>query len=122
MAHKILVTDDEPNIVRLIQIHLERRGYLVVTASNGQEALEKIHSERPDAVILDIRMPVVDGLEVLQQSRLNPDLAQLRFIIISEPIVYEEISDGIRAGDYKYLCKPFLPGELMDMVDELFVA
>jgi len=69
MARKILAVDDEKHIVRLVQVNLERQGYEVVTANDGKEALEKVESERPDLVVLDVMMPYMDGFEVLQILR-----------------------------------------------------
>jgi CheY-like chemotaxis protein len=74
---KILVVDDERHIVRLIQVNLERQGYNVVTAHDGKEALEKVASEKPDLVVLDVMMPYMDGFEVLRTLRRNPETAEL---------------------------------------------
>ena len=65
MPKKILAVDDEKHIVRLVQVNLERQGYEVVTANDGREALEKVESEKPDLVVLDVMMPYMDGFEVL---------------------------------------------------------
>ena len=71
MPKKILAVDDERHIVRLVQVNLERAGYEVVTAFDGKDALEKVASEQPDLVVLDVMMPYMDGFEVLQNLRKN---------------------------------------------------
>jgi len=68
---KILVVDDEPEFVELIKMRLENNGYMVVTASNGKEGLERVKSEKPDAVLLDVLMPELSGLEALRKIRKN---------------------------------------------------
>ena len=71
MPKKILAVDDERHIVRLVQVNLQRAGYEVVTAYDGKEALEKVASEQPDLIVLDVMMPYMDGFEVLQNLRKN---------------------------------------------------
>ncbi len=66
---KVLVVDDEPDVVKVIRLRLEKNGFQVVVANNGKEALEKVSTEKPDAVLLDIRMPVMGGIQVLQEIR-----------------------------------------------------
>lgn len=71
MPKKILAVDDERHIVRLVQINLQKEGYEVVTASNGREALEKVQSERPDLIVMDVMMPEMDGFEALETLKAN---------------------------------------------------
>ena len=77
MAYKILVVDDEPPIVRLMEFILARQGHEMIVAVNGQEALEKIRAHAPDLVLLDIMMPRIDGYEVARTLRADPEYANL---------------------------------------------
>ena len=72
MPKKILAVDDERHIVRLVEVNLARAGYQVVTAFDGREALQKVESEKPDLVVLDVMMPFMDGFEVLRNLKANP--------------------------------------------------
>ena len=83
MAKKILAVDDERHIVRLVQVNLERAGYEVVTAYDGKDALEKVASEQPDLVVLDVMMPYMDGFEVLQNLRKNQATRELPVIMLT---------------------------------------
>ena len=87
MALKILVCDDERHIVRLIQVNLERQGYTVVTAYDGKEGLEKIKSEKPNLVVLDVMMPYMDGFEVLKNLRREPEFESLPVIMLTSPSI-----------------------------------
>jgi CheY-like chemotaxis protein len=83
MSKKILVADDEPDILRAIQFRLSKRGYEVVVATNGQEALDKIDQTKPDLVLLDFLMPVFSGLEVCKRLKENTSSKKIPIIIIS---------------------------------------
>lgn len=116
MGRKILIVDDEPNIVRFVQINLERQGYDVITATDGWECLEKVRSEKPDLLLLDIKMPIVDGIGVLKELRETPDTANLPVIIMSKE---DEDRDTLASDDdrvERYLPKPFDLKELLAMV------
>ncbi len=117
MPKKILVADDEPDVLNVIQFRLSKRGYQVILAANGQEALEKISQERPDLVFLDFRMPVLDGLEVCKRVKENESLKSIPVIILSassdslskEKLLAVHADGGIR--------KPFEPEELFQAVE-----
>src|SRR5580704_1281166 len=89
---KILVCDDERNIVRMTQVNLERMGHTVVTAFNGKEAMEKVTSENPDLVLLDVMMPYFDGLEVLKSIRKNPETENLPVILLTVKAQDQDVS------------------------------
>ena len=116
MAKKILAVDDERHIVRLVQVNLERQGYEVITAFDGREALEKIESEKPDLVILDVMMPYMDGFEVLQAIRKNPDISTLPVIMLTAKAQDADVFRGWQQGVDTYLTKPFNPMELISFV------
>ena len=83
MAKTVLAVDDERHIVRLVQVNVERQGYQVITAFDGKEALEKVETEKPDRVVLDVMMPYLDGFGVLESLRKNPVTRDLPVIMLT---------------------------------------
>jgi two-component system alkaline phosphatase synthesis response regulator PhoP len=122
MAKKILVVDDEQNIVRLAQVYLERAGYEVITASDGKEALEKVELEKPDLVVLDYSLPGMDGFEVLQSLRNNPTTRELPVVMLTRKAADEDVFHGWQGPVDCYLTKPFNPMELISFVRRIFAA
>ncbi len=120
MAKKILAVDDEKAIVRLVQVNLEREGYEVVTAYDGREALEKVASERPDLIVLDVMMPYMDGFEVLQQLKKEPDTREIPVIMLTAKAQDADVFRGWQSGVDCYLTKPFNPMELKAFVKRVF--
>jgi len=120
MAQKILVVDDEKHIARLIQVNLERVGYDIITAENGKEALEKIDSEHPELVILDVMMPVMDGLETLRTIRATPGICDIPVIMLTAKAQDQDVFRGYSLGVDIYLTKPFNPKELIGFVKRVF--
>ena len=120
MPKKILAVDDEKHIVRLVQVNLERAGYLVVTASDGKEALEKVAEENPDLVVLDVMMPYMDGFEVLQNLRRNPSTRDIPVIMLTAKAQDADVFKGWQSGVDCYLTKPFNPMELLSFVKRIF--
>jgi CheY-like chemotaxis protein len=116
MAHRILVVDDEPPIVRLMEFILARQGHEMLVAVNGQEALDKIHAHRPDLVLLDIMMPRVDGYEVARTLRADPEFATLPIIMLSAKAQEEDVQKGLDVGVNEYITKPFSPEHLVHVV------
>jgi two-component system alkaline phosphatase synthesis response regulator PhoP/two-component system response regulator VicR len=119
MAVKILVCDDERNIVRMIQVNLERQGYSVITAYDGKEGLEKIRSEKPDLVVLDVMMPYMDGFEVLKTLRREPEFENLPVIMLTAKAQDKDVFEGYHYGADMYLTKPFNPMELVTFVKRI---
>jgi class 3 adenylate cyclase len=110
MKHpKILIVDDEPFNVDYLEQELEDLNYLIMTASNGKEALDQVRSEKPDLILLDIMMPVMDGFEVLEQLKVDPLLRNIPVIVISAMNDLESVVKGIQLGAEDYLPKPFEP-------------
>lgn len=120
MARKILVVDDERHIVRLVEVNLQRAGYDVVTAYDGVEALEKVTSEKPDMLVLDVMMPRKDGFEVLQDLQANPATATIPVIMLTAKAQDADIFKGWQSGVSSYLTKPFNPRELLTFVERIF--
>ena len=120
MPKKILAVDDERHIVRLVQINLQKEGYEVVTASNGREALEKVKSEKPDLVVMDVMMPEMDGFEALEQMKADPETANVPVIMLTAKAQDADVFSGWQKGADLYLTKPFNPAELLTFVKRIF--
>ncbi len=118
MPLKVLVCDDERNIVRLIQVNLERQGHEVVTAYDGREALEKVASEKPQLILLDVMMPYVDGIEVLKSIRKNPETAKIPVIMLTVKAQQGDDLKGLAAGANMYMTKPFNPEDLQEFLEK----
>lgn len=120
MARKILTCDDEKNIVRLIQVNLERQGYEVVTAYNGRECLEKVAAEHPDLIVLDLMMPEMTGFEVLEELKKNPETQNIPVIMLTARTQDQDVLRGWQSGVECYLTKPFNPIELLTFIKRIF--
>ena len=119
MAAKILAVDDEKHIVRLVQINLQKEGYDVITASNGQEALDRIAADKPDLVIMDVMMPQMDGFEALKTLKSQPETVNLPVIMLTAKAQDADVFEGWKSGADLYLTKPFNPSELMSFVKRI---
>ena len=119
---RILAVDDEPNIVRLIQVNLERHGYTVETASNGAQALAKIKANRPDLLVSDVMMPEMDGFELLANVRRDPSLTDLPVIMLTAKAQDKDVMTGYQYGADMYLTKPFNPQELLQFVKRILAT
>ncbi|AMK75021.1 MULTISPECIES: response regulator [Methylomonas] len=117
-SHKILVVDDEMLWLELIELHLRDSGYKIVTASHGQQALDILHADPCgfDLVILDKFMDGLDGMDVLRQIKADPNLKVLPVILETADTAPEKILEGIRAGAYYYLTKPFSAEQLRAVI------
>jgi DNA-binding response OmpR family regulator len=113
---KILVVDDDPDVLRLVKFVLHAAGYQVITATNGAEALSKAQSEHPQLVILDVMMPEISGLEVCWRLRDIPETAHLPIIIVSAKGEVPDRVTGLHAGADDYLVKPVSADELLARV------
>jgi len=113
VKEKILVVDDEPGIVELVRLNLEDNDYQVVTAQDGQRALEAYYSEMPDLIVLDIIIPKINGLEVCQTIRRQSNVPIIMLTALSDA---EEELKGLESGADDYIGKPFSPGELVARV------
>ena len=107
---KILVVDDEPNIVQTVQAYLEREGFAVYAAADGPTALKAAHAFQPDLIVLDIMLPGIDGLEVLRQVRQTSEVYVL--LLTAKADETDKII-GLTVGADDYLTKPFSPRELV---------
>lgn len=116
MNEKILVVDDEPDLLELVRDTLEMAGYTVITASDGEEGLKSITEESPDLVILDIKMPKIDGMEVLERVRKNPLLNELPIIMLTSLKGEGIIREAKEVGANDYIVKPFNQIDLLNRV------
>lgn len=116
MGNRILVVDDERHIVRLIQINLERSGYEVITAFDGQEALQKMDEIWPDLIISDVMMPKMDGFELRRRLSTDPMTSGIPFIFLSARAQDMDLYSGLKSGALAYLTKPFNPVALLECV------
>ncbi|MCX8568368.1 response regulator transcription factor [Aminobacter sp. MET-1] len=116
---KVLICDDDPLLLELIQFRLQARGYDVVTAEDGHEALAKAQSERPDLVVLDAMMPRADGFEVLARIKGDPALSATPVIMLTARKGQSDIVSALETGADDYLVKPFIPEELLARLSRL---
>lgn len=120
MPHKkILIVDDEPNIVISLEFLMEQSGYEVAIARNGEEALEKIAAFEPDLVLLDIMLPLLNGFEVCQRIRENPQWNRTKVIMLSAKGREIDVRKGIALGADAYVTKPFSTKDLIAQVQRL---
>jgi DNA-binding response OmpR family regulator len=119
---KILAVDDEPSIRRLVEVNLQRAGYAITTAPDGQEALNQIARERPDMVLLDVMMPRMDGFELLRRLKADPTTANIPVLMLTAKAQDADVFRGLQSGADFYLTKPFNPKELLMWVQRVFSA
>ena len=110
---RVLIVDDDPDALRLIEYIFDRAGYEAHLAANGPEALSEVNEVKPDLVILDVMMPDVSGLEVCQRLRAQPATAHLPIIMLSAKNQVDDKVDGFDAGADDYVSKPVDPQELL---------
>jgi DNA-binding response OmpR family regulator len=114
----VVVADDDEDILMLVQATLSG-AYEVAVARNGEQALALLQEVRPAAAVLDIAMPLMDGLEVLTRVRGDADLSSLPVVLLSARAQEQDVAHGYELGASKYIRKPFSPRELVAAIDEL---
>jgi DNA-binding response OmpR family regulator len=119
MAKKILIADDEPNIVISLEFLMQRNGYEVKTAGDGEAALQLVNEFRPDLILLDIMLPLKSGYEVCQKIRENPDVSAMKVVMITAKGRDIEVAKGLALGADAYITKPFSTQDLLDQVKRL---
>jgi DNA-binding response OmpR family regulator len=119
MSDKVLIVEDEPNIVLPLQFSLERKGYEVKIVGSGEDALELLPIFLPDLVLLDIMLPGIDGYEVCQNIRENPKLQKIIIIYLSAMGRDIDVAKGITLAADAYIVKPFSIIAVLDKVSEL---
>ncbi|MBD5802351.1 Transcriptional regulatory protein YycF [Azoarcus sp. Aa7] len=116
MAKKILIADDEQNIVISLEFLMKREGYEVSVANDGDEAVRRIRAEKPDLVLLDVMMPKKSGFEVCQEVKSNPELQSVRILMLTAKGRDTEVAKGLALGADAYMTKPFSTKELVERV------
>ena len=119
MAQTVLVVDDDPKLVRIVEINLTQEGYRVRTAGDGEAALAAVAEERPDLVVLDVMMPGIDGFEVLKRLKADAASADIPVVMLTARAQDEDVFEGYGMGAQWYLTKPFEPEELRRVVRHL---
>lgn len=122
MTHKVLIADDEPNIVISLEYLLKRAGYQVLVARDGQEAIDTIRRERPALVLLDVMMPKKSGHEVCAELRADESLRDVRVLMLSAKGRDTDVDKGLGVGADAYMTKPFSTKELAAKVAEMLGA
>jgi DNA-binding response OmpR family regulator len=117
---KILVVDDEADILHFLELVLRERGYDVLTAASGRQAVELARDARPDLVLLDIMMPQMDGWEVLKLLRVDDATAAIPVAMVSARTDPKDRVQGLQEGAADYICKPFALDDLLAKVDAIF--
>ncbi|MBA4133722.1 MAG: response regulator [Flavobacterium sp.] len=116
---KILIVDDEPNIVMSLEYTFKKNNFEVFIARDGQEALDILQNQLPDVIILDVMMPLVDGFETLEQIKKNERLQHCKVMFLSAKNKESDIEKGMALGADAYLTKPFSIKKVVEKVNEL---
>ena len=118
-APVIVVADDEEDILELVALGLERVGYVVHRAADGEQALALMQEHRPDVAILDVAMPKLDGFELTRRLRNDPATSEIKIVLLTARVQEADVDAGLAAGAHDYVTKPFSPQELQDRVAAL---
>jgi two-component system alkaline phosphatase synthesis response regulator PhoP len=119
VTRRVLIADDEPNIVTALEFLLQRSGFEVLVAQNGEEALRLIDAERPDLVLLDVMMPLKNGYDVCRRVREQPALRHIKVVMLTAKGREAEMDKGLAAGADLYVTKPFSTSDLMAKIEGL---
>lgn len=119
MKKRVLIADDEPNIVVSLEFLMQQSGYEIRTAANGDEALTAASEFRPHLMLLDLMMPVRNGYEVCQAVRENPGLKGMKIVMLTAKGRELEVAKGLAIGADAYVTKPFATRELLETVQRL---
>lgn len=119
MAKRILIADDEPNIVISLEFLMQRSGYQVRTAADGEQALRQLDEFKPDLILLDIMLPLRNGFEVCQRIRENPEWKHTKIVMLTAKGREIEVTKGLALGADVYITKPFATKELLASVRQL---
>jgi CheY-like chemotaxis protein len=113
----ILAVDDDPDALDIVRTFLESRGYRVITAADGREALVKLEEARPALVLLDVMMPEIDGWEVARIIKNHPEFGDVRVVMLTARSDFTDKQEGLRAGADDYIVKPIKLDELAQKVE-----
>jgi CheY-like chemotaxis protein len=117
---KVLIVDDEPDIVRIVRIAMELAKYEVAEASSGEECIEKLETDPvPDLILMDIMMPGISGYQACEKIRSNKKFKDLKIVMLTAKGQKGDMEEGLKAGADDYIVKPFDPFELIETVGEI---
>jgi DNA-binding response OmpR family regulator len=116
MSNTILVVDDEPDIIRIIQLTLEQAGYDVITAQDGEEALELAASQQPALILMDQIMSGMSGSEAVRKLKANERTSNIPVVILTAQNTTEDMMESWESGTDLFLTKPVMPTELIDII------
>jgi DNA-binding response OmpR family regulator len=119
MAKKILIADDAEDVKLVVQLFLESKGFDILTAYDGLDALDKARNDRPDLILLDVMMPVLDGFDVCKKLKADPKTASIPVVMLSASAQAESKQRGMEAGAEDYLVKPFQPEALDALIHQI---
>jgi len=117
--NKILLVEDEPDIIRLVKFTLEQRNFEVVATSNGLAAIEIASTEKPDLILLDVMMPVINGYDTCVRLKKNEKTKDIPVIILSAKAQKKEVDRALRVGAADFIAKPFSPRELREKIEKI---
>ena len=118
-APTVLVVEDDPVILRLLEVNFELEGFAVLLAHDGAEGIEVARSSKPDVIVSDIMMPHTSGLELLSTLKADPDTKAIPIILLSAKAQTSDLKSGMDAGADDYVTKPFEPLDLVERVNAL---
>ena len=122
MSHKVLVVDDDPDVLLLCRVNLEFEGYEVIEAANGQEGLRRLREGRPDVVLLDVMMPGKDGWQVLEEIKDDEDLAHVPVVMLTAKVQDQDQFRGWSQGAAEHITKPFSPLSLSQVLSDVLAT
>ncbi len=114
--YKILAVDDEPDVLSLLKLMLSSQGYNVVTASDGQEALEKARTEKPSLILLDVMLPKLDGYKIARMLKFDENYKHIPIIMLTAKVQEKDRQTGMEMGADDYVTKPFDTAALLEKV------
>jgi len=122
MSATILVVDDDPVILQLLQVNFEMEGFTVITAADGQQGVDRTRADRPDVVVSDVMMPRMSGIELVAELKGDPSTSGIPILLLTAKAQQTDIGAGMDAGADDYVTKPFEPLDLVDRVNRLLNA
>jgi CheY-like chemotaxis protein len=115
---KIMIVEDDPTTIKLLSFLLEKKKYEVVSFGNGKAALDSVEAEMPDLILMDVMMPIMDGMEVTRRIKENPKTSNIPVIILSALGQEMEVMKGLQSGADGYVVKPFDSQSLLRQIEE----
>jgi CheY-like chemotaxis protein len=119
---RVMAVDDDPVIRGLLEVNLEMEGHEVVTAVDGRDALDRVHEDPPDLILLDVMMPHVDGWQVARELKRDPATRGIPVVFLTARAMEADVRKGTEIGVESYVTKPFDPIALMRLIDRLLAA